>query len=85
MIALHRAEMRGLPCHAMNSVDEFTEDWRVYKYVLGENKFTFVEQYANPQSVTILMKGLIKLTLLRAVKNTLEDGCVNQGEQKPMR
>ena len=29
----------------------------VYEHILGENKFTYVEKCANPQSVTILMKG----------------------------
>jgi len=48
-----------------------------------------VEKCANPQSVTILMKGPNKHTLmqikdavrdgLRAVKNALEDGCVIPG------
>merc|ERR1712158_248393 len=61
----------------------------VYEHVLGENKFIFVEQCANPLSVTILMKGPNKHTLtqvkdavrdgLRAVKNALEDGCVVPG------
>ena len=35
----------------------------VYEHVLGENKFTFVEECKNPQSVTILMKGPNKHTL----------------------
>merc|ERR1712211_36227 len=74
----------------MNSVDELDETCLgsaglVYEHVLGENKFTFVEQCANPLSVTILMKGPNKHTLtqvkdavrdgLRAVKNALEVGC----------
>merc|ERR1719410_1557962 len=79
---------------AMNSVDEMDETCLgsaglVYEHVLGENKFTFVEQCANPLSVTILMKGPNKHTLtqvkdavrdgLRSVKNALEDGCVVPG------
>merc|ERR1712002_43326 len=79
---------------AMNSVDEMDETCLgsaglVYEHVLGENKFTFVEQCANPLSVTILMKGPNKHTLtqvkdavrdgLRAVKNALEDGAVVPG------
>jgi len=101
MMALRRAKRRNmerlaLACGgvAMNSVDELTEDCLgqaglVYEHVLGENKFTFVEKCANPQSVTILMKGPNKHTLqqtkdavrdgLRAVKNALEDGCVIPG------
>merc|ERR1711892_293598 len=101
MMALRRAKRRNMERLAlavggvaMNSVEELTEDCLgqaglVYEHVLGENKFTFVEQCANPQSVTILMKGLNKHTLqqtkdavrdgLRAVKNALEDGCVIPG------
>ena len=61
----------------------------VYEHVLGENKFTFVEECKNPQSVTILLKAPNKHSLtqmkdavrdgLRAVKNTLEDGFVVPG------
>ena len=57
--------------------------------MLGENKFTFVEECKNPRSVTILMKGPNKHTLsqmkdavrdgLRAVTNALEDKCVVPG------
>merc|ERR1719209_410732 len=94
MMALRRAKRRNmerlaLACGgvAMNSVEELTEDCLgqaglVYEHVLGENKFTFVEKCANPQSVTILMKGPNKHTLqqtkdavrdgLRAVKNAQE-------------
>merc|ERR1712183_1042393 len=101
IMALRRAKRRNmerlvLACggSAMNSVEELTEDCLgqaglVYEHVLGENKFTFVEQCANPQSVTILMKGPNKHTLkqtkdavrdgLRAVKNAIEDGCVVAG------
>ena len=78
----------------MNSVEELSEECLgqaglVYEHILGENKFTYVEKCANPQSVTILMKGPNKHTLmqikdavrdgLRAVKNALEDGCVVPG------
>jgi len=101
ILGLRRAKRRNmerlaLACggQAMNSVEELAEDCLgyaglVYEHVLGENKFTFVEQCANPQSVTILMKGPNKHTLqqtkdavrdgLRAVKNALEDGCVVPG------
>ena len=50
----------------------------------GEEKFTYIEDCKNPQSVTLLMKGPNKHTLtqikdaihdgLRAVKNAVEDG-----------
>merc|ERR1719415_46755 len=100
-MALRRAKRRNmerlvLACggNALNSVEEMDETCLgsaglVYEHVLGENKFTFVEQCANPLSVTILMKGPNKHTLtqvkdavrdgLRAVKNALEDGCVVPG------
>ena len=61
----------------------------VYEHVLGENKFKFVEKCKKPQSVTILIKGPNKHTLmqtkdalrdrLRTVKNALEDGFVVTG------
>ena len=35
----------------------------VYEHVLGENKFTFVEECKNPLSVSILIKGPNKHTL----------------------
>ena len=35
----------------------------VYEHVLGENKFTFVEECRNPQSVTILLKAPNKHSL----------------------
>jgi len=101
IMALRRAKRRNmerlvLACggSAMNSVEEMDESMLgsaglVYEHVLGENKFTFVEQCANPLSVTILMKGPNKHTLtqvkdavrdgLRAVRNALEDGCVVPG------
>ena len=57
--------------------------------VQGEEKFTFVEQCKNPQSVTIVIKGPNKHTLtqikdaihdgLRAVKNAIEDKAVVPG------
>merc|ERR1719209_1190090 len=79
---------------AMNSVDDLEPSCLgqagvVYEHVLGENKFTFVEECKNPLSVTVLMKGPNKHTLnqikdavrdgLRAVKNALEDECVVPG------
>jgi len=101
IMALRRAKRRNmerlaLACggNAVNSFEDLTEDVLgyagvVYEHVLGENKFTFVEECKNPQSVTILMKGPNKHTLsqmkdavrdgLRAVKNALEDKCVVPG------
>merc|ERR1711997_374385 len=101
ILALRRAKRRNMERlvlayggNALNSVEEMDETCLgsaglVYEHVLGENKFTFVEQCANPLSVTILMKGPNKHSLtqvkdavrdgLRAVKNALEDGCVVPG------
>merc|ERR1712112_212064 len=101
ILGLRRAKRRNmermtLACggQAMNTFDDLDESCLgyagvVYEHVLGENKFTFVEECKNPQSVTILMKGPNKHTLsqmkdavrdgLRAVKNALEDGCVIPG------
>jgi T-complex protein 1 subunit zeta len=54
---------------AVNSVDDLTEEclgWAglVYEHVLGEEKYTFVEQVKNPHSCTILIKGTIPSTIL---------------------
>lgn len=74
---------------AVNSLDELDESvlghaGLVYEYTLGEEKFTFIEECANPKSVTLLVKGPNKHTLtqikdairdgLRAVVNAIEDG-----------
>ncbi|KAK8599488.1 hypothetical protein V6N13_077409 [Hibiscus sabdariffa] len=79
---------------AVNSVDDLTPDrigWAglVYEHVLGEDKYTFVENVRNPHSCTILIKGSddhaiaqIKDAVrdgLRAVKNTIEDEAVVLG------
>ncbi|KAF2077560.1 hypothetical protein CYY_001101 [Polysphondylium violaceum] len=79
---------------AMNSVDDLSPDCLghadvVYEHTLGEEKYTFVEGVKNPFSCTILIKGPNKHTIeqikdalrdgLRAVKNTIEDGCVIPG------
>ncbi|KAI8491693.1 PREDICTED: T-complex protein 1 subunit zeta-like [Branchiostoma belcheri] len=101
IMALRRAKRRNmerlsLACGgmAMNDVNDLTADCLgeaglVYEHVLGEAKFTFVEECANPRSVTLLVKGPNKHTLnqikdaihdgLRAVKNAIEDGCVVPG------
>ena len=75
--------------YAVNSFEDLTEDCLgkagiVYEHVLGDNKYTFVEDTVNPKSVTILVKGPNKHTItmikdavrdgLRAVKNAIEDG-----------
>merc|ERR1712141_414309 len=101
IMALRRAKRRNmerlvLACGgtAMNSFEGLDESCLgyaglVYEHVLGENKFTFVEECKNPKSVTILLRAGNKHALvqmkdavrdgLRAVKNALEDGCVVPG------
>jgi T-complex protein 1 subunit zeta len=95
ILGLRRAKKRNmerltLACggYAVNSVEELTPEClghagKVYEHVLGEEKYTFVEDVKNPHSCTILIKGPSDYTLaqikdairdgLRAVKNTLED------------
>jgi len=75
--------------YAVNSFEDLTEDCLgkagiVYEHVLGDNKYTFIEDTVEPKSVTILVKGPNKHTItmiknavrdgLRAVKNAIEDG-----------
>ncbi|KAL3214544.1 hypothetical protein MRX96_007025 [Rhipicephalus microplus] len=101
IVALRRAKRRNMErlalacgCKAMNSFEELTPDvlghaGLVYEHVLGENRFTFVEELKDPRSVTVLIKGPNKHTItqikdavydgLRAVKNAIEDGCVVPG------
>eukprot|EP01097_Dermamoeba_algensis_P001731 TRINITY_DN1651_c0_g1_i4.p1 TRINITY_DN1651_c0_g1~~TRINITY_DN1651_c0_g1_i4.p1 ORF type:complete len:554 (+),score=179.94 TRINITY_DN1651_c0_g1_i4:55-1662(+) len=79
---------------AVNTVDDMTPKvlgfaGLVYEQVLGEEKYTFVEGVKNPFSCTLLIKGPNQHTItqikdairdgLRAVKHTIEDGCVVPG------
>lgn len=101
IIALRRAKRRNmerlvLACGGMavNSFDDLQEEHlgfcgHVYEQVLGEDKFTFIEECKFPKSVTILIKGPNKHTLLqikdavkdglRVVKNAIEDKHVLPG------
>lgn len=101
IMALRRAKRRNmerlsLACGgiALNSLDDIQESnlgyaGLVYEHVLGENKYTFVEECKNPLSVTILVKGPNKHTLaqikdavrdgLRAINNAIEDKAVVPG------
>lgn len=101
-MALRRAKRRNmerlaLACGgiALNHLDDIQESQLgyaglVYEHILGENKYTFVEECKNPQSVTILMKGPNKHTLaqikdavrdgLRACNNAIEDKAVVPGK-----
>ncbi|KAL6521520.1 T-complex protein 1 subunit zeta [Orobanche gracilis] len=76
IIALRRAKRRNmerlvLACggEAVNSVDDLTPacvGWAglVYEHVLGEEKYTFVENVKNPHSCTILIKVCFWMLLL---------------------
>uniref|UniRef100_A0A0M3II85 T-complex protein 1 subunit zeta n=1 Tax=Ascaris lumbricoides TaxID=6252 RepID=A0A0M3II85_ASCLU len=101
ILALRRAKRRNMERlqlavggEAVNSVDELTPDvlgfaGLVYEHVLGEDKYTFVEECRNPKSVTLLLKGPNKHTItqikdaihdgIRAVFNTLGDKAVVPG------
>ncbi|XP_044763679.1 T-complex protein 1 subunit zeta [Coccinella septempunctata] len=101
IIALRRAKRRNmerlaLACGgvALNSFEDLQESHlgfagHVYEHVLGENKFTFVEDCKNPNSVTLLVKGPNKHTLvqlkdairdgLRAVNNAIADSALVPG------
>lgn len=82
---------------AINSIEELGPDClgfagSVYEHVLGEDKYVFVEEVKNPHSCTILIKAPSDYRLaqikdairdgLRAVKNTIEDGCYVPGAGK---
>ena len=67
---------RGGVC--ANSPEEFApeilgEAGKVYEHVLGEEKYTFVEDVATPQSCTILLKGPNDHTLAQ-LKDAVRDG-----------
>jgi len=101
ILALRRAKRRNMErlqlcCGgiAQNSVDELSPDvlghaGLVYEHVLGEEKFTFVEEVKTPRSCTLLIKGPNPHTLaqindavrdgLRAVKNAVESKFVIPG------
>ena len=99
--ALRRAKRRNMErltkaCGGspMNSIEGLTPDCLgfagvVYEHTLGEEKYTFVEDLKNPESVTILIRGPNKYSLtqikdaiydgLRAIKNTIEDKALVPG------
>jgi len=78
----------------LNSIEDMTEEdlgfaSKVYEQVLGDDKYTFIEGVENPFSCSILIKGPNDYSIaqtkeairdgLRAIKNTIEDGCVIPG------
>ncbi|KAJ2146482.1 T-complex protein 1 subunit zeta [Coemansia sp. RSA 678] len=101
ILALRRAKRRNMErlqlcCGgvAQNSVEELSpavlgRAGNVYEHVLGDNKYTFVEECRSPRSVTMLIKGPNGHILqqvqdavrdgLRAVKNAIEDGTLVPG------
>ncbi|KAJ1968579.1 T-complex protein 1 subunit zeta [Dispira parvispora] len=101
ILALRRAKRRNmerlqLVCGgiAQNSVDDLSPDVLgyagvVYEHVLGEEKYTFVEEVKDPKSVTLLIKGPNPHSIaqindavrdgLRVVKNALEDKALVPG------
>ncbi|XP_059163201.1 T-complex protein 1 subunit zeta-like [Physella acuta] len=101
IVALRRAKRRNmervvLACGGMavNSVDDLVPEslgWagHVYEQVLGEDKFTYIEDCKDPHSVTVVIKGPNAHTItqikdairdgLRAVKNAIDDNCVLPG------
>lgn len=103
IIALRRAKRRNmerlaLACGgiALNHLDDIQESQLgfaglVYEHILGENKYTFIEECKVPQSVTILIKGPNKHTLtqikdavrdgLRAINNSVEDKALIPGNK----
>lgn len=101
ILALRRAKRRNMERlqlavggEAMNSVDDLTPavlGWAgtIYEHVLGEDKYTFVEDCKDPKSVTLLLKGPNNHTIkqirdaiydgLRAALNALKDKAVVPG------
>lgn len=101
IMALRRAKRRNMErmprCfggYAINSVDDLSLEClgradKIYEYVLGEEKYTFVETNSNLHSATILIKAAAKHTItqikdavydgLRAVKNAIEDQALVPG------
>jgi len=101
IIGIRRAKKRNmervpLACggFAVNAPQDLTPDCLgraglVYEHVLGEDKFTFIEDVKNSFSCTILIRGPNRHSInqikdairdgLRAVKNTITDGNVILG------
>jgi len=85
IMALRRAKRRNMErlpliCGgvAVNSVDDLTPEMLgfaglVYEQVLGEDKYTFIEKCPNPKSVTMLIRGPNKHTIMQ-IKDAIKDG-----------
>lgn len=101
IMALRRAKRRNMERlqlitggSAQNAVDDLQPEclgWagKVYEQVIGEEKYTFVEEVKNPTSVTVLIQGPNQHTIkqledavrdgLRAVGNTVRDRALVPG------
>eukprot|EP01060_Flectonema_neradi_P031536 TRINITY_DN480_c7_g1_i1.p1 TRINITY_DN480_c7_g1~~TRINITY_DN480_c7_g1_i1.p1 ORF type:complete len:546 (+),score=158.16 TRINITY_DN480_c7_g1_i1:58-1695(+) len=101
ILGLRRAKRRNMErialcCggEALNHFDDLNESslgyaGLVYEHVLGDEKYTFIENPRTPTSCTILLKGPNDHTIaqikeavrdgLRAVRNAIEDGCLIAG------
>ncbi|VIO92536.1 T-complex protein 1, zeta subunit, putative [Brugia malayi] len=85
ILGLRRAKRRNMERlqlavggEAVNSVDNLAPNilgyaGTVYEHVLGEEKYTFIEDCKDPKSVTILLKGPNKHTITQ-IKDALHDG-----------
>jgi len=101
IVALRRAKRRNMErlslaagSTCVQAVENLTPDCLgeaglVYEYVLGEEKFTFVEELKDPSSCTVLVRGPNSFTVglineslrdgLRTVKNTIETAAIVPG------
>jgi T-complex protein 1 subunit zeta len=101
IIALRRAKKRnmqrlslstgGVEVTTIEELEPSVLGWagKVYEHVLGEEKYTFVEDVRHPRSCSILIKaandyGIAQIKEatrdgLRAIKNIMDDGCVIKG------
>ncbi|KAK4337338.1 hypothetical protein RND71_043509 [Anisodus tanguticus] len=101
IVAIRRAKRRnmerltlacgGQPVNSFENLNASVLGYagQVYEYVLGEEKFTFIEDVKDPKSATILLKAPTKFALnqlkdsiydgLRAIKNVLSDQSVVPG------
>ncbi|MCP9258187.1 T-complex protein 1 subunit zeta [Dirofilaria immitis] len=85
ILAVRRAKRRNMERlqlavggEAVNAVDDLTPNvlghaGTIYEHVLGEDKYTFIEDCKDPKSVTILLKGPNKHTITQ-IKDALHDG-----------
>lgn len=101
IVALRRAKRRNMErlalaagCTCVQAVEDLSPDCLgqagvVYEHTLGDEKFTFMEELKDPNSVTVLIRGPNSFTIglineslrdgLRSVKNTLESKCIVPG------